>query len=473
MCAALASCALPQPHARRRPARLPDAVRRLMRVGSVISGMWTAALTSMASFSPARALELGGSEGDRIDETIAFRERLQTYDGVKKYGGERVSDRDRKLFSPDGVRAGSFLVLPSIGTTVVFDDNVYLSNQNRKADIRTELTPELRIISQWPRHAFDLSLGGKIVGYMDRPDLDHADGFAKARAALHFDHAHTLSVGISTRLDHEDRLDPFTPVGGQSLVEVMRNKASIGLTRDAGRLYGTVSLTGESAAYKDTGPAGGGVDQSARDMQTLTGEVKVGYRFSPGFELVGKLRGLRQWNRGDGTTSFDGTGYEVLAGLQMETSPLLRWHLLGGYGGRDYDQAGLASQKSWLAEAQVQWLPLPLLTVYGTARRSFSDTAGFGVGGALTGGIVETSGKIRLEYEAWHNIVLNAQAEYKDLDYADGRHDRVAAARIGVDWYASHNWLFNISYEHLVRDSNQAVNDLTRNMVSVSAKLRF
>lgn len=441
----------------------------LLRLWSAISGLWTTALISTVPIVPARALDLGTS-GERNEETIASRERLRDYDNIKRYGAERVGDRDRHLYQPEGIRAGNFLFLPSIGTALVFNDNVLLTNQNRQADWRAEITPGLRVVSQLPRHSFDLSLGGRIVEYNEHEELNQANAFVKAGAALHFDHAHTLSMSVLSRLDHTDQLDPFSPTFSRYLVPFRENRASIGLTRDAGRLYGTISATFDSFDFDDARTASGQrISQDAADMRTASVELRTGYRFSPGYEAVVKVRGLRQLNQGDAVIDRDAYGWEVLAGLHGEASPLLRWRLLGGYGVREYDQANLDAARSVLAEAEIQWLPTQSMTITAMARRAI--TGGLDLDAA---GLVETSLRARVDYEIYHNVVLKFGVEFSDHDYiGSARHDRVIAGRIGVDWYLSKNWLLNVSYEHYVRDSNIAENDLTRNVVMIGAKLRF
>ncbi|MEQ1715863.1 MAG: outer membrane beta-barrel protein [Hyphomicrobium sp.] len=448
---------------------LPQWLSTPLRLWSVISGMWTTALLSAVPVAPARALDLGPS-GDRNDETIAYRDRLKDYDNIKRYGAERVADRDRKQFQPDGIRAGDFIFLPSIGTTLIFDDNVLVTNQNRRSDMRAEITPELRVISQLPRHAFDLSLGGRIVEYSEHDELDRVNAHIKAGAAFHFDHATTLSMSILSRLDHTDQLDPFSPAFARQLVPFHENRASIGLTRDVGRLYGTVSATYQSLDFQDAKTeTGAHINQDASDMQTARAEVRAGYRFSPGYELTAKLSGLRQLNHGTATLDRDAYGYDALAGLQGEANPLLRWRILGGYGLRDFDQSNLASIRSMIAEAEVQWLPTQYLTFYATARRLISSSTDI-----EATGIVETSLKLRLDYEVWHNVVLKFTGDIKEHDFVGAdRRDRILVGRVGVDWYMAKNWLLNISYEHMVRDSNTPENDLTRNVVMVGAKLKF
>jgi hypothetical protein len=439
------------------------------RAGPLIVGATAATATLQLIADPAVALDLD-SDGGLITETVASRDRLGTYDNVKKYGAERVSDRDRAYVQPEGIRAGNYLIFPSIGTAVVYDDNIFGTDLEKVADFRTEITPRVHFQSQLPRHVLDLSLDGKLVNYLDNPDQDYASVSARADGALHFDHAHTLSVSAFTGLEHEERSDITSPRDAREPVAVHHTRIVSGITRDVGRLYGTLSAGVEQWNYQDTiSGTGDKLDQDARDLDVVSAQLKLGYRISPGYEIVGKIRALKQWNRGDGVTDYDGIGYEAMAGVAFETNPLLRWRLLGGYGLRDYEQASIDSIASSLVEGQVQWLATQRMTIYGTVSRAILDRIG-----AETGGRVETLARGKLEYELQHNLVLTLDAEIKDTDFIGAaREDRSWSARIGLDYYLTKNWLFTFGYEHQKRDSNENDFDVTRNRFTVGAKLRY
>lgn len=427
--------------------------------------------TSFSAFGPSRAFALDMDVNDGlITETVASRDRLKYYDNIKKYGAERVSDRDRAEFEPIGIRAGNYLVFPSLGTTVVYDNNIFASNANKQADFRSELTPKIYFKSQLPRHVLDLSVGGKIVNHLDHQDQDYIDGYANLKGALHFDAAHTLSADVLTALEHEERQDVSASHLAAEPVPIWHNRASVGITRDVGRLYGTLSATRESWEFSDVKSLlGGTLAQSYRDTEIYSGQIKGGYRISPGYELIGRARVLRQLNDGDGKISRTGNGYEVLAGLAVESSPLLRWRILGGWGMREFDQADLANVQSLLAEGQVQWLVTQRLTFYANLARSISDQLS-----ADGGGLVETKLDARLEYELWHNLVLTlGGAAAIDQFQGASRTDHVYSGRLGVEYWANKNWLFTFTYEHQIRESTDPAFDMTRDRVSVGAKLRF
>ncbi len=432
--------------------------------------MATLATATMPIFAdPTIALDLD-SDGGLLTDTVANRDRIRSYDTTKKYGAERVSERDRAYAQPEGLRAGNYFIYPSIGTAVVFDDNLFATNLERVSDFRTEITPQVRFQSQLPRHQLDLSLDGKIVNHLQHTDQDFASANARLDSALHFDHAHTISLSALAALEHEERSDVTSPRDARGPVEVHHARVIGGITRDVGRLYGTFSAGFEQWDYQDTiSGAGTPLDQDARDLDVLSAQLKLGYRVSPGYEIIGKLRALKQWNRGDGVTDYDGIGYEAMAGVAFETNPLLRWRLLGGYGIREYEQASIDSIASSLVEGQVQWLATQRMTIYGTASRSIIDRLGSEVGGR-----VETLVRGKVEYELLHNLVATFDAELKNSDFIGApRLDRTWSAKLGLDYYHTKNWLFTFAYEHQMRDSNDDAFDVTRNRFTVGAKLRF
>lgn len=445
--------------------RCGSALLRALDAIKVIIGMWVAAL--VATPSAARAWD------DRLDETVAYRQQLKAYDNSKQYGAERVSDRVRTAFRADGIRAGDFIIYPSVGFATVLDDNVYASPGPRLSDLRFELTPQVQMRSQLPRHALDLSLGGRIVSFAEHDDLNHNDAFAKAAGALHFDHAHTLAASLLSELVHPDVLDVSSPVGARRPVELWHNRASVGLTRDAGRIFGTVSAGIETWDYHPIRLSSGAiVDQDARDARLFDTQIRVGYRISPGFELLARLRGLRYVATHESGEENTATGYEAFAGLAFQSSPLLRWRLLGGYGVRDYDQPGRAPLATSLLEGEVEWLASQRLTITATARRSIAESSGTLASEGV--GRIENALLVKAQYEVWRNLVVSLGGEIRDQEFVGvERHDRVALARIGLEYLWTRNVNLSLSWEHQYRDSSLNEFDLRRNLFTVGARVQF
>jgi hypothetical protein len=451
-------------HPRPRPPR-PPALRLQPALALAVL------LATLVSPLPSAGQDLGTDLTWR-NETVAAAERRRVWDSVKSYGAERIADRDLRLILPDGVRVGNYLLFPSVEARTIYDDNVFRANgAQKKADVIYELAPVVRVQSQLPRHALDLAFGGRLRKFSEHEDLDTADAFASIAGALHFDHAHTLATNLLSELEHDDRFRYPTPANPRAPARYWHNRAAFSLKRDAGKAWASIGFTAESWDYFDvrsvTGPM---IDQDNRDSATFSSSLHLGYRVSPALQGLVHLRGLRQYALGLDGTNRDAFGYELTAGLMSEISPLLRWRLVGGYGIRDFDRAGLAEVGRFLAEGELQWLATQQLTFYATLRRSIADDSG----GRSDIGIAETSLAARLDYEVRRNLFFTFGAEYRDTEYIGlNQRDQTIIGRIGVDYHHAKNWLFTFGLEHEDRQSSVSAYEMSRNRVWLGAKLRF
>ena len=429
-----------------------------------------AILAAIALSTRTYALDLG-NEGLGRDSTIAYGESLRHWDNIKRYGAERIIDRDRKLYLPDGVRTGNYLLYPSLGTTVVFDDNIYATSKNRTSDVRFEIVPVVRVKSDLPRHVLDFAIGARQTEYVKNNELNTTDVRFAMDGALHFDHAHTLALSVLSALDHEDRAAPDAPRNAVQKTAVFHNKVILGLKRDAGRMYASFSAGIERWDFQDVKARDGtNIDQDVRDTQVASAHAMLGYRFSPGYEIQAKLRTLRQSNYGATVLDYSANGYEAIAGIAAEISPLLRWRLLGGYGLRDYDSRQLRTAGNVILEGEIQWLPTQLVTAYLSARRTYAE----GIESEAPGGRLDNSIAFRVEYEVLRNLVFTLGGEYRESEFfGERRRDQVMIGRVGADYYHTKNWLFSVAYEHQTQSSNIEEDNMNRNRIWLSTKLRF
>lgn len=452
------------------PAPVAAAPRRRTPLGGIAAGwLYMCAGTGGAGGAFAQGL---GSDGGIRDGTIARQDMLRTWDGAKRYGAEAVRDRSRLEFVPPGIQFGSnFVLQPSANVNVTFDDNIFATARDRKSDFILEAKPEVRLRSRLPRHVLDFAMGARITQYAREEELNSVGGFGAIDGAIHIDNAHTLSLSLLTDLDHEDLLAPTAATGASERTQVWRNRASVGIRRDAGRIWAGAGLTAESWDFQDVRARNGAtIDQDLRDSQMLSGDLRGGYRISPATEVQARVRLLRQHLGVAGGIDRDNTGYEALAGLASELSPLLRWRIAGGYGLRDWDDGRLDNTGRALAEAEVEWLATPVITVYATLRRAIED----GSAGVADLGRLDNSARVRLDYEALRNLVFTFAAEYRDSEYlGSDRRDRLVLGRIGVDWLLDRNWTVSLGYERTERTSSDDDADLSRNRVWAGVRLRF
>lgn len=430
-----------------------------------------AAALSAVPFGSALAIDVDNN-ADLITDTVAGQDMRQEWQHAQQLAARTVDQADRAFAAPDGIRLGNFIFYPSVAEAAVYDSNIYGEANTPTADWRFITTPTLTIQSELPRHAFDMTVFGRFMNFAENTDQNYANFGASARAALHIDHAHTLSVAAGAKRQHEERSAITASQLAAEPVPVDQYRASIGLTRDAGRLYGTIAATAERLDYHSVPAIGGGrLSQDYRDQDLYAAQLRAGYRISPGFDFVTKVRGTRQYNEAEapGLENRDSTGYEVSAGLAFETDPLVRWRVLGGYGVRNFDRADLGSVATSLLEAQAQWLATHRLTLTATASRKIDDELG-----ADDNGRIETIGNVTADYEIRHDLFVGVHAGFTRADFiGSSREDDIMKAGVTLDYYYTKNMLFTLGYTYENRDSNDADFDMDRSQVRIGGTLKF
>ena len=430
----------------------------------------------IAGTSPAHA-QANLTQGSGYDpyselntETIARRQLNKDYYIQKQRGATSVDDQSRKFAAPDGLHVGQSFVFPSLSVTSTFDDNIFRSNTNTQSDLKTVVAPSVQIHSDMPRHKLDFSLSGRIVTFMDNSDQNHEDYNAKLGGALHFDHAHTLSTTLISGLSHEERGGQTAPFNAAEPIPVFHHRASAGITRDVGRLYGTLSGRVERWDYQDVKAVNGSkLDQDFRDTDVIGGRLLTGYRISPGFEVLGAVSGNRVENRGIPEIDSDGNHFDARVGISFEAGPLLNFELLAGYGVFDFDDKRIETISTTVFGGRVEWLPTRRMTVRGNVARNISEVPD-GNGNTF----IKTGVGAEMDYEIYHNLIGRAGISYDNHEFTStNREDDTFSAGVGLQYLYSKNMHFTAGYQYSHRDSTDTNFDATNNRFTVGAKLQF
>ena len=392
------------------------------------------------------------------------------WDDAKQQGAVTVNDRDRSMFRPDGIRVGNYLVFPEAGFATMWDDNILGRAVNPVGGFRNELMANVKFESHLPRHLLDFNFGARLLEFPTRDEQNYVDAWGSAKWRLDIDHGHTISGHATAELRHEEYLERESLTSMKKPVAYQRYEAQNRLTRDIGKLYGSIGVNYESKLFQDSEQIDGTpVAQTPRDYGISSPFIAAGYRFSPGYTLLAEARYNFQWNRGTPLIDRDAEGFEVWGGLDFEISPVFRGFLKAGFIHQDYYQSNLIDINTPIFEGKLEWLVTPLMTVYvGGKRYVFATTYG------ESSGRIETRLYAKVEYEAMRNLVLTAVAEVRDIEFVgDIRHDQTLAGILSADWYYTKNILFNVTLEHQERTSNVDAFKVESNKITVGAKVRF
>lgn len=418
----------------------------------------------IAAGSPAHAIEID-NDGLSREDTIAQQQNLRRWDN-RGYG------RSKSEFMPEGVRVGNYIIAPSVTVGTQYDDNLYASRTNKASDVRVDVSPAVRVTSQFARHALDFSFGGRFSEYLEYEKYNHNDGFFNATGALHIDSAHTLSFNVVSKYDHDSMMAPDSPTGASGPTPVWNNSVSVGLRRDQGRMWAAVGAKAQAWNYYDVRAFDGTViNQDNRDLEILSSNIRVGYRLWPGHEVIMQARALRQTTPGERALNRDASGYEVIAGMLSELNPVIRWRMFGGYSMRDFDRPELGTFGASVAEGQLQFFPSRVVTIYTSLRREIQEDGGTNTSAA---GRIDNKATVRIEYEALRNLLFTIQGEYRVSQFVGiARTDELMVGRIGFEYLHTKNWVYRLSWENQHRMSDIPEAEYTRNRVMLEGTLRF
>ena len=327
---------------------------------------------------------------------------LQTTDNPDTNGPD--SQRVNDSYQPKGIPVGEFLFLPKIETDESYNSNVYATQTNVKADVLTDIRPELNLRSQFSEHELNFSLTGDREIYSTYSKDNQTNGAATVDGRYDFNKDAQLSVFSQAYAQHEDRSSPYAvqgvePTPTQGILNHVTFKDQ----------YGRFSILGAAEVnrltfYDVMTSTGSVINNADRDRWELSLRERGAYEMFPGYAAV--LQVTENTHIFDRTLDHEGynrnsTGYRAEAGLGVDITRLIRGDFLLGYFQQDYQDARLPSANGLSMRALFNWTPTKLTIVIPSIDRTVTDTTQSGASG-----LDRSAFTLTVRHELARNIVL-------------------------------------------------------------------
>jgi hypothetical protein len=323
--------------------------------------------------------------------------------------GSKDSDDSKRLddsYQPKGVEVGSFIMMPQLEVSEVYNSNIYATNKNAKSDLITKITPEVRLRSRFPVHSLNLLARLDQSIYKNHSDDNHLDGVLLTDGRYDFTKEWEASGRAEVNQYYEDRGSPDDS-GGK---EPTRSRAAIGnlgTKAQAGRFTFAGAVDVAQRDYRDVVTSTGSViNNDDRDRKETSLSARAGYEFQTGYSFV--VSGSNNWRRYD--DKYDDAGYQrssdghrLEAGLGVDITDLIRGEFLAGYMKQDYKDSRLNDPKGYSVSASFNWTPSRMTVVVPSLERSVQETTVAG-----SSGIVRTAGTLVVRHELDRNLVVTA-----------------------------------------------------------------
>lgn len=355
---------------------------------------------------------------------------------------------EEDLYAALGVRAGPLTWFPAIDLAIGLDSNP--DSAANGSMVRTvRLSPELRVVSDWRRHAFT----GSVRGTLDYVDDGRALGRSlTVESNLRLD----LGAGITTNLrggyelTGEPISDPDAPATASGTADTHVFNAGFDAARTVGLVELTAALDVSRSLFSDTPLAGGGV-QSNSDRDRTQGTLTLRLERAEGPILRSFVEASTTLRRFDERLDRNGIernsiGYGLRGGLTISDDGPLSGSLSVGVVGENFSDPTLDDVVTLEAQAGLTWDVTALTSVTLDVTTSLDPTtqAGSGVG-------ISRSATLGLSHDLRRNVELRAGAGIQDTDFSGiDTSTRTYTGSAGLTWRLSRVAAirFDATYEH-------------------------
>lgn len=379
--------------------------------------------------------------------------------------GGSVENRARESYTAQGIRLGAFIVLPTIRTKLVYNDNLFATPDQTIDDFILDLEPGVRVQSNWRNHALNASLSRKIGSYFERSAEDYEDlnVLVDGRYDVRKDSKAFMRLGFNHLHEERGSVDDVTGKNPTTY-----NLYSAGL-RYEHRLSKIRLLGGVGAdvyRFDNTETSTGLIFSDERDRQEYSADVRGEYRF---FEQYGAFISVEGIDVDYDIRTAAGllrssNGYDIKLGALIDLTGLLAGEVYGGYVRRQYTDSALTDIGVPVFGASVLWNVSGLTTLEVDLSRGIAETTSIGVSG-----ILNTSLDFVVNHELKRNILLKGELGYTDAEFrGTNRSDDVYNAELGAIYLLNQNFSLEASLKYTDRSSSTSTQSYEQTVGSLT-----
>ncbi|MBX3489222.1 outer membrane beta-barrel protein [Parvibaculum sp.] len=375
-------------------------------------------------------------------------------------------------YEPLGVRAGSFIVLPSLTTSATYSDNIYRTQNNKEDDLILTVQPQVLVESTWSRHALNLHAGVQSRFYDSNSSEDHTNWRIGADGRLDITRDTNVVAEIEYAESHEERGQPLALALAAEPTPFSMLSGKVELNQRFNRMTGTLGASYLDIDFDNVPAFGGGIINSDdRDREIFGQRLRLGYDVSPDMNVFveGRLNQVRYDLQPPAVpNSRDSEGYAVQGGVTFAITRLVSGEVAVGYLEQEYDSPAFPDVSGLAYNADISWSMTPLTTVTFGAGSSVDESTSVGVGGRLS-----QYARVGIDHELMRNVQLGGALRFQNDDFEGSpQNEDYFDAGIGVRYLMNRNVSLRLGYDYGARDSNVAGRDYTENRVGLSLTLQ-
>jgi hypothetical protein len=288
-----------------------------------------------------------------------------------------------------GIRAGSFLLLPSLDLTAGYNTNPERVTGAGGAPYFIA-APELQVRSDWERHSLTADIIGSYIEYGDHlvPSLDVPYFNAKIDGRIDVTRDTQMIVAGRYLLTTDNPGSPNLQAGLARLPIDTDLGGTLGVIQTFNRLSVALKGTADRAVYDDSLLTNGELESNTdRNFNQYAGIMRIGYELDPGLKPFLELEGDErihdeQFDRSN--LQRDSVGASGKVGAAVDLFGSLTGEMAVGYVERTYQDPTLPNVSGVIADGSLLWQATPLTSAKLTATSQVYETVIAGASGELS-----------------------------------------------------------------------------------------
>jgi hypothetical protein len=295
----------------------------------------------------------------------------------------RPLPRNIDPYEPLGVRAGEFLLRPSIEAGYGFDTNPNRTPSGPRSAF-WQVSPEVLAKSEWSRHEVGATLRGSYISY-DKSAVDDRPA-ADTKVYGRFDATRDL------RFEGEGRFLLGTDNPGSPNLQAGLAKLPIftiwGFTTGVAQRFNRLDLSLKGSIdrteYADSELTDGStVSNQDRNYYQYKVQGRASYELTPGLKPFVEIEADRRDHDPGDSVDRSSSGLTPKAGMTFEWIRYLTGEISVGYLTRDYVSPEFQTLRGWVLDASLIWVATGLTTVKFAATTRADETTLAGSPGTL------------------------------------------------------------------------------------------
>jgi hypothetical protein len=341
----------------------------------------TAVVAAPASSTPAASTTADAASPDPdLFGRVNFREPA---DNLRTGSIDNLRPSREDIDAP-GMRAGSFIIRPSIGEGIGVESTKYGSTTTTRSFLQT--TGKVDVISDWSLHQLSISAAGvwqtNIGGSGETKPTANVD----AKLRLDVDRLTIANLTAGYSFVRESSTDPNSIVGATTQSGIHTFTGGADITREFGKFRGTVGGTLTRSVYTAATLADGTLmSMSDRNQTTAEAKMRLGYEISPA--LIPFIEGSIGRAYSDQTLDRNGYNrnaniYAAKTGVEVDFGEKLRGEVSTGYKQVRYFDSRLAKIDAFTVDGKIDWSPIRGTDVNFTLTTGVEPSTTAGVSGS-------------------------------------------------------------------------------------------